>query len=960
MNRSGLIIATLVLLFVSHGVRAAIMLPGLEAPVTVIRDTNGIPHIYADSEHDLFFMQGRVHAEDRLFQMDVLRRSADGTLAELFGTPALAGDIQARTIGLHRAAVRSLAAHPVEMQALLQAYADGVNSLIDQAEAAGQLPPEYAGLGLATVRRWTPLDSALVGKALAAATSLLVADDIDLTVALGTYQAIGDASGLFDGTALFFEDLFRNAPFDPASTVPDALDGFTTSAATAVSGKFESQARGKALQQGRKYRETIRNLPKIPGALRHDGGGMGGSNTWVVGGQHTPTGEPMLANDIHLALESPTIFHEQHLVAPGLAVTGSTLPGAPCVVRGHNESIAWGITNARLDITDLYFEVIVQDPASPNDLLTLHLDGQGNLSQEPILPLLETFYANVSGVLQPVATQTVLIVPRRNNGPLITAPEPANDPSLPPGAQTALSVQSVGFGPTRDVEGICNLGRAQNLDEFKAALQLIDFASQNFSYADKQGNIGYFISGELPLREDLQAINPQNPLTGPITPPFLIRNGFTGNEWMPLGGSQPADQATPFGILPFDEMPQVVNPPSGIIVNANNDQVGNSLDNNPLNDPRAGFNGLRYLNWGGRNFSIRAGRITELINARLNQGKGNSKPKKIAFGHLKRMQADTVLNDARALMPYILGAYENGTGGGAHPVLAAIAADPRIGEAIARFSNWDFTTPTGIPEGYDADPEEVDVDASVAATIYAVWRNQILANTIDATLDGLGQLAEIPDMPRPENREELVTALKHLLEHDGVGVSGLNFFNVPGIADPALRRDIVVLVSLAQSLELLASDAFAPAFANSTAQDDYRWGKLHRRVFAHPLGAVEPNFNVPPAFGQFPSPLPGLAGLPTDGGYETVDEAPPEVRTNDSDSFMAVFGPTGRFVARVGARGVKAETSLPGGESGLPWSPFYINLLEPWLRNETFRMLTSRQAIIENAVSIQEFVPGAP
>jgi len=953
MTKVNIIVSVLFLLTVSYTARAGIMLPGLEAPVTVVRDSNGIPHIYADNEHDLFFMQGRIHAEDRLFQMDLLRRNAEGTLAELLGPDAVPNDVEIRTIGLGRAAVRSLAAHPQEMLDVLQAYSDGVNSLIDQAEAAGQLPPEYAGLSLTSVRRWQPLDSVLVGKALAAATSLIVTDDIDLTIALGTYQAIGAAAG-FDGTSLFFEDLFRSAPFDPASTVPDALNGFKSPGGKpkfhSKIKKFRSHAKEKALEHGHDYMKRIRKLRKFPGVMPLDGGKMGGSNSWVVSGQHTPLRRPILANDMHLRLESPAIFHEVHLAAPGIKVTGTTLPGAPCVVRGHNQSIAWGVTNARLDNTDIYAEVIVQDAASPSGFATIQ-----NGVQEPIQIIFETFNANVGGALVALTTQPVLIVPRRNNGPLITAPE--YDSST--GIFTALSVQSVGFGPTRDPEGLCAINRASNLDEFKAAIQLIDFASQNLTYADKRGNIGYFISGEVPLREDLQ-----NP-TPDITPPFLIRNGFAGNSWIPLSGALPQDQATPFEILPFDEMPQVVNPPSGIIVNANNDQAGNTLDNNPLNDLREGGNGLLYLNWGGRNFSIRAGRETEMINDLLTRGgKRHWRGRKISFGQMKKMQADTVLNDAKALMPYILEAYDNATVGGAHPALAAIASDRRISEAVGRLRGWNFTTPTGIPEGYDADPGAVEVDASVAATIYSVWRGKIVANSIDATLDFLGQLAGLADVPRPANREEVVTALKHLLERDGVGVSGLNFFNVPGITDPALSRDIIVLASLGAALDLLASDEFAPAFANSGNQDDYRWGKLHRVVLKHVLGDVEGNFNVPPAFGLFPAPLAGLDGIPFDGGFETVDEAPAldtsNVRVSNSDSLMVEFGPTGRFVARTGPWKVRAETSLPGGESAIPSSPFYNNLLEPWLRNETFPMLTSPHAVRWDAVSIQEFIPAGP
>lgn len=969
MNQFKSILIASLMLFATPVTASEVVLSGLDAPVVVTRDDNGVPHIRASNEHDLFFMQGRIHAEDRLWQMDLLRRSAGGTLAELFGPPLLQTDVETRSIGLARAAARSLAAHPQTMLDIFEAYSAGVNSLIDAAEAAGQLPPEYGALGLTSVARWTPLDTILVGKALGAGTSLDVAGDIDLTIALQTYQMVGAALPApfgFDGHDLFFKDLFRSAPLDPAATVPDALNAFPTRAGRPrVHERIETlrERIGDAvLEHGDDYLERIRKLPKIPGAMRLDIDDLGGSNTWVIGGQHTPSGRPLLANDAHLSLESPTFFHEMHLVAPGFDATGSTLPGAPCIARGHNRWVAWGVTNARLDITDVYAEVLVDDPGSPIGLATLH----EGAPPEPVQVALEFFRANVGGDVVPVPIPgfgdfvPVPIVPRRNRGPLITAPT-LDETS---GRLTALSVQSVGFGPTRDPEGLCALNRARNLDEFEAGLQLIDFASQNFSYADRHGNIAYFVSGELPLREDLQS---QTEPVGPVSPPFLIRNGYSGNDWIPIPADElPANQATPYAILPFDEMPQVVNPPGGVIVNANNDAVGNTLDNDPLNDLREGGVGLRYLVSGVRKFSLRAGRITEMIRERLAGDRGRPwRRGKIGFADMRKMQADVLLSDARLFRPYILDAFANASRDDAHWLLAAIASDPRLEEAVERLEEWDFTTPTGIPEGYDARRDDDDDDdddaaeASVATTIYSTWRGTMVANTIDATLDAIAARAGI-DVPKPGNREELVTALKHLLDRDGIGVSGLNFFNVP-VSDPVVRRDVIVLISLTEALDLLASDDFADAFGNSTEQDDYRWGKVHRIVFEHALGDIDPSFNVPPARGFFAPSLPGLDGIPTDGGFETVDVAPPRsatnVRVSDSDSFMFDAGPTGRFVAWLGWFKVRAVTSLPGGESGVPGNPFYLNLLEPYLENETFPLLASPHAIRARTFSTDTYRP---
>ncbi len=970
MNELKSTLAAALLLFAAPVAAGQIVLPGLDAPVTVTRDGNGVPHILARNEHDLFFMQGRIHAEDRLWQMDLLRRSAAGTLAELFGPPLVASDVETRTIGFARAAERSLEAHSPAALEIFEAYTAGVNSFIDAAEAADLLPPEYGGLGLATVKRWTPLDTVLVGKALGAGTSFDVAGDIDLTVALQTYQTVGallPAPFAFDGTALFFDDLFRSAPLDPASTVPDALNAFPPRAERPrLRERIEAlreRLGDEALEHGEKYLERIRKLPRIPGTMHLEIDDLGGSNTWVIGGQHTPSGRPLLANDAHLPLESPTFFHDMHLVAPGFHAIGSTLPGAPCIARGHNSSIAWGVTNARLDITDVYAETIVSAPV-PSGLVTVHDDGA-----DPVEIVLEAFQVNLGGTLFPVmfdditgfpiGVRPVLIVPRRNHGPLITAPDPATG--------LALSVQSTGFGPTLDPEGLCDINRAHDLDEFRDALQKIDFASQNFSYADRYGNIAYFVSGEVPLRKDLQ--NPTDP-TNPVTPPFLIRDGGGGKDWLPLAGPLPPNQATPYAILPLDEMPQVVNPPGGVIVNANNDPVSNTLDNNVLNDLRTGGNGLRYLSWGGRSFSLRAGRITEMIGEEL---AGNPKRPwrrgKISFADMRKMQADVVLSDARLFTPYIFDAWDHAHAVGAHPVLASFTLDARIAEAIERLRHWDFRTPTGIPEGYDAKRDDNDAASSVATTIYSTWRGKMVANTIDATLDGIADAIPVIDsLPKPGNREELVTALKHLLDcvdacDGGVSESGLNFFNVPGypIDDPAVRRDIVVLASLAGALDLLASEAFAPAFAESTDQDDYRWGRLHRIVMKHALGDVDGRFNFPPAFNFFPPPLADLAGIPTDGAFETVDVGSPRsasnVRVSDSDSFMFDSGATGRFVAWLGSFKVRAVTSLPGGESGIPGNPFYLNLLEPYLDNKTFPLLTSKHAIRARAFSTHYYRP---
>src|SRR5262249_33258081 len=239
------------------------------------------------------------------------------------------------------------------------------------------------------------------------------------------------------------------------------------------------------------------------------------------------------------------------------------------------------------------------------------------------------------------------------------------------------------------------------------------------------------------------------------------------------------------------------------------------------------------------------------------------------------IQSDVVLHDATVLVPYIEQAYRDASTPGAPPQLAAFAADPAVTEAVQRLAGWDGSTPTGIPEGYDAadlngargTPSVTEVANSIAATIYSLWRGQILKNTIDATLERVGLSSVLPSGDRA------LVALRHLLDtfptSHGVGASGLNFFAVPGVASPEAARDVLLLENVKDALNLAASPAFAPAFGGSTSQDNYRWGKLHRISFAHPLDGP---FSIPPAAG-FGDLAPGLPGIATDGGYDTVDAA---------------------------------------------------------------------------------------
>jgi penicillin amidase len=325
---------------------------------------------------------------------------------------------------------------------------------------------------------------------------------------------------------------------------------------------------------------------------------------------------------------------------------------------------------------------------------------------------------------------------------------------------------------------------------------------------------------------------------------------------------------------------------------------------------------------------------------------------------MEAMQADTTLLDAGYFVPHITQAFADAQASTV-PQLAALAADPQVAEAVQRLGQWDFTTPTGIAQGYDAGrtpgspPAQAQIAGSVAATIYAVWRSRAVTRIIDDHLGGLPPPAgDIGD-------QFALSAIKHLLDTfpatHGVGASGIDFLAVPGITDPAASRDYLILSSLRDALTLLASPAFGPAFHQSADQNDYRWGLLHRLVLAHPLGGP---FSVPPAFGQFPAPLPGLAGIPVNGGYDTVDALTHPARAADANGFMVNHGPARRFVANPAPGHTDAVSALPGGASADPASPFYLNLLRPYLTNNYYPALLASEIQPTDIITQTLLVPG--
>ncbi|HXW15641.1 MAG TPA: penicillin acylase family protein [Terriglobia bacterium] len=464
----------------------AIPVSGISARVEVLRDAHGVPHIRAQSLADALFAQGYVTAQDRLWQMDLSRRNAEGKLSEVFGDRSLRLDIESRTLGFPQVAESTLTDFSPEERRLLDSYTRGVNAFIESHR--DRLPLEFLLLRYQP-QPWREIDS--VAAALNLAASLSRSWNTDLMREHIAAQL---------GKTLLSDVFPDHSAFDvPVADVPASVpQAEKTSGANLGNEAFQDSLLAEAF---------------LPAGMDSQSGI--GSNNWVVNGSHTKSGKPLLANDPHLGHSIPSVWYMIHLKAPGLNVTGVSLPGLPLVIIGHNEHIAWGATNTGADVQDLYVESFnVHDPKK-----YLH-NGQwvdADIRDEVI---------KVRN--RPDYHFTVTVT---RHGPVIS-----HDGDRHLALQwTLLSPHAVGLP-------FLHINQASNWQEFTAALRDFKVPMQNFVYADAEGNIGFYAAGLVPARKH-------------------------GNGAVPVPGS--TDDFDWPGFIPFDDLPHSFNPPSGMIATAN-------------------------------------------------------------------------------------------------------------------------------------------------------------------------------------------------------------------------------------------------------------------------------------------------------------------------------------------------------------------------------------------------------
>ncbi|HYG25487.1 MAG TPA: penicillin acylase family protein, partial [Caulobacteraceae bacterium] len=421
---------------------------GLSAPVEVMRDRWGIPHIQAANERDLFFAQGYVHAQDRLWQMEFNRTVGSGRLSSLFGPGPLDTDRYLRTVGLRRAAQRDLALLSPDTRAILDAYAAGVNAFV--AANRERLPVEFKVLRVSP-EPWTALDS------------LTFSRMMGFNLSLNSQFELGRSRLIEVLGPEVTRRLVPPYPADGPVIVPD----FTGVPSLQPATPAEPGPLAGLL------------LPGFLPAARPDQ--VWGSNAWVVHGSRTATGKPLLANDTHLALAMPSVWYDNGLRGGRFDCAGFSFPGMPLVVIGQNRRIAWGITNLNADVQDLYLEKL-DDPKSPRRAQFMGQWEELRREREEI---------PVKGG-EPVTLEVL----STRHGPLI------HQALMPPPERRSqpMSLRWAALDGSRLLDAISMLDRAGDWRQFRAALALWDSPSLNIVYADAGGNIAYQATAKTPIR----------------------------------------------------------------------------------------------------------------------------------------------------------------------------------------------------------------------------------------------------------------------------------------------------------------------------------------------------------------------------------------------------------------------------------------------------------------------------
>lgn len=504
-----------------------VQVKGLESEVRILRNADGVAHIEASNDTDVYFSMGYLHAQDRLWQLELQRRISQGRLSEIFGQSMIRQDSWIRTLGVYQAATDTVPYLSKDALASLESYAAGINAWL---KASSRLPVEFSAFSV-TPEPWTVVDSLAWMKIFALNLAGNYRDELQQLVGLH-YLTTAQMKTVFPH---FVSDAELTRVTKPVADLDHTL-------ATLLSVQHQLESELKI------------------------GGSYIGSNAWVVSGQHTQSGKPILANDPHLGLQLPSLWYAVSQQGATFSAAGMSLVGTPLVILGKNDQIAWGATNMMADVQDLYLEQL--NPGDPTQYLA---DGrwQKFISRSEKIHVKADFPAALRAKLKPVEIN----IQHSIHGPVISG--------IVNGIEQPVAMQWTALEPKdTSYEAFYRLSRARDWAEFKVALSVHVAPALNFLYADKQNNIGMVGAGKIPIRKK-------------------------GTGDMPVSGTDPTFGWQ--GYVAADELPQYFNPETGYIINANNSNV-------PPDYPYFISNGFAK--------SYRADRIGQLLKASIDSGDG--------------------------------------------------------------------------------------------------------------------------------------------------------------------------------------------------------------------------------------------------------------------------------------------------------------------------------------------------
>jgi len=884
-------------------VTSTIAIANLSGPVDVVRDKDGMVHIYATNAADMVRVQGYQVARDRAVQLELIRRFATGRTAELLGDTQkqlIDRDIAMRTVGLHRAAKAMYDALPAgdELKGWLDAFADGVSQFNARIQSGDeQLPKSVIGISHAAFGPWEGWEPLAIGRLQSQQLAYSGDDEIAQTEFVEKARAAFDPQSmdpLVAKRAGFLVDFVRFAPLDPTT----ALDGFPNDPNHTLDWTPPKTTTIRVgvplLESTRAWRQGLRGTLDVFGKR-----GTTGSNNWVVGPSRTASGHAMVASDPHLALSAPAVFWQVqlHYEAPAgqdasknVNAAGLAFPGIPGIILGFNDHVGWGATVTDYDVTDVYKE-------------TLAADGSGVVFNGSTVPF-EKVHETIKVAGSPPVEYDVLIVP--HHGPIV--PNIVNHAVVAPDPKAgALSIKWTGHKPTNELQAVAGMLRAKDVEDVRVAIRNFEVGSQNWVFGDTSGNIFYTTQSTIPTRDKRALAWDPKKFSGTL--PCFVLPGDGTAEWT--------------GKIDEAYVPHVKNPPKAYVGTANGDQVGVTLDNDPSNDVlpngQPGYTGC----WHDPGY--RVGRIHQRIE---------SVGHPMTLDDMASIQSDARSAIGAALAPKLLDALshaeEEKGSAGTHADLTSVVASARyqsapiaeVRDALAKWgTDGDYLSAAGVSLD-DGSPsgDAKEALASKATLVFNAW----LVRMISATFDD--ELAKLGDSSPPF---DLVRVLVWLMTSDKTKLATFD----AAAQDSALFDDLTTTPIESRDERAVTALLDALDFLNAKLGADrnaWRWGKLHTIRFES-LVSLWSTMSIPPIGDSvFPN------GFPRHGDGYNIDVAEyahhPDKLANVDFSYSA--GPTQRFVIDLDPAGPTARNVLPGGEVWDNQSPHFRDQAEQWRRNQ--------------------------